>query len=256
VDTDLRASLVAATAAAVLSALVGIISGVGVVALLLRAVLGGVLFGALFYGAMFLARSYLPGLSLGAEKPEAYRSEEEGRGGAVDIVLPEEGPEGEFAAGTFREDTRREEARREEPAGPLEPRTLETVAAASHTDTAPAQHSAIAGTGRPFDQEGEPEELGSLIGPEETDEPAAALPLAAAPGLSSFDDLDVLPDLDGFSDSFAPAEFHNGAAESSVSAAPRAASSRGASGSLRTESLDPASLAQAVRTILKRDQKG
>lgn len=254
-DTDLRASLVAAAAAAVLSVLVGVVAGVGLLAIILRAVLGGALFGVLVYGCIYLARRSLPGFSFaGGERLEAEVPGEEPdeRGHAVDIVLPGEGPAGAGVEEAPIEelasvDARRDDARLEtlplatsEPLSSSSPRT----AAGRSPMSAPETGSA-------------PEDVASLLGPDGHAESPVAVPTPEAPGLSSFDDLDVLPDLDGFSDSFAPAEFH-GAAEDS-SSAPRAPSSRGASGpagSLRTESLDPASLAQAVRTILKRDQKG
>jgi len=74
-----------------------------------------------------------------------------------------------------------------------------------------------------------------------------------------FDELDVLPDLDGFSDSFTASEFSSGgsSAERSNGESP-AVSKRGVSPAPRNAqgNLDSVALAQAVRTILKRDQKG
>ena len=70
-DTELRASLVAAGAAAALSALVGLVSRVGFFVLAGRALIGGLLFGALVYGAVRLARSSLPGLGEGAPRYRA-----------------------------------------------------------------------------------------------------------------------------------------------------------------------------------------
>ena len=75
----------------------------------------------------------------------------------------------------------------------------------------------------------------------------------------ALDELDTLPDLDGFSDSFS--ESHHEATD--PGAAPGADSSRlmGVSDSMPTAGnpnagTDPAVLAKAVQTLLRRDQKG
>jgi len=60
VEKDLRASLVAACAAAALSALVGIIAGVGFPILFLRALIGGLLLGAAVFGGISLLRRAVP----------------------------------------------------------------------------------------------------------------------------------------------------------------------------------------------------
>jgi len=295
VDTDLRASLVAAAAAAVLSALVGILAGVGFLAILLRAALGGALFGALVYGCLLFARRSLPGLSGGAEEARfdtaPYDAEDRGRN--VDITLPGEAPAEaasvpaageagppEFPVGAeaAASDIERTPASAPESetllgspsasraggAATATPESLAPLVGAAEEPAAASMalpsYAAAARRAPPAAvavEADEAEDLASLIGPDESDRPAAAIPAAGAPGISSLDDLDVLPDLDGFSDSFAPAEIRGVAEEPSAS--PRFASSRAAAGpvgSMRTESLDPASLAQAVRTILKRDQKG
>jgi hypothetical protein len=77
-------------------------------------------------------------------------------------------------------------------------------------------------------------------------------------GYDAFDDLDVLPDLEGFSDSFAAPEFRDPGPSGDAPTGGDFVRPSGKSG-LRTaggEDLDPVALAQAVRTILKRDQKG
>ena len=244
-DTDLRASLVAAAAAALLSSLVGAIAGIGFGVIALRAILGGALFGGLVFAGLALARRVLPGLGAGPalaggpglEGPGALPEgsgpleEDEGRGRAVNIVLPGEGPSGE---GLEEADSLQEL-----PPAPSEPAPGRKASApAALEEVGPALSGA--------------EELGSLIGPDEAEGGPAALPPASGRGSASFEDLDVLPDLEGFSDSFAPAEMHP-ASEPAPSS--RGGSSGGGGGG-RSESLDPAALAQAVRTILKRDQKG
>jgi len=234
----LRSSIVAAGTAALLSALVGILSRVGLGALLLRALLGGLAFGALAYGGLFLARRLLPGLDSAAA---GAGGDEGGLGRSVDIVLPGEAPEELVSA------------------EPLEGEPAERAPAAGRHPAKAADEEPAAFARRRRDEPEEveeideaPEELVSLIGPEDQG-PGAAVPRSESPSAASVDDLDILPDLDGFSDSFAPAEFQSveggggPAAHSASAGAPRG----GGSGSL-----DPAQLAQAVRTILKRDQKG
>ena len=88
--------------------------------------------------------------------------------------------------------------------------------------------------------------------------PAGAIPDKGRRPSAGFDDLDVLPDLEGFSDSFTASEFASGGSSSTASQGGASyAGSASSSGSRQgQEGLDPAMLAQAVRTILKRDQKG
>ena len=261
VDTDLRTSLVAAAAAAILSSVVGIVAGVGFGILLLRAILGGVFIGGLVYGGFFVAKRYLPGLAPAGEAgaqdaPPGFGGAQvgtdgasegpgaaEARGQSVDIVLPGEAPDAFFREGESQpgESAAFPEAvslRSEERSAKRSPREAvsESVEEAEAVET---------------------EDLGSLIGPEEAEGGGTALPRAEGAGSAAFDDLDVLPDLEGFSDSFAPSDFHGGVDEGEGEASvPRRSATSASRGDGRTESLDPAQLAKAVRTILKRDQKG
>jgi hypothetical protein len=234
VDRDLRASLVAACAAAALSALIGIIAGIGLLVLVLRAVVGGGFIGAAVYGGIVLVKKYLPGL-LDAEGSAGLESSSEPAavpemGANVDIVLP-----GDSTLPGMSE-------------GSAEP---------------PGQGRAASSPGS---VEEEAIDEPSLLEPED-EASATALPAEAgrnggARSGSGLDELDVLPDLDGFSDSFTASEFASGgspserqdgrpAAMPSSIAAASASVPRTAQGNL-----DSVALAQAVRTILKRDQKG
>jgi hypothetical protein len=230
VEKDLRASLVAAGAAAALSALVGIIAGVGFFILFLRAVVGGALIGAAVYGALALLKSFLPGIGEGDFSPEAEASPlgaeaaDPEIGAHVDIVLPGEAAEVEavdaepFAARIF-------------PEGEAE------------SDFAPEVEL--------LEPEGQSAEAEPAI-------PANAKPERERRSPSNFDELDVLPDLDGFTDSFTASEFAFGASSAERAERSPAMGSVGGSSSSQAgrEGADPAMLAQAVRTILKRDQKG
>jgi hypothetical protein len=230
VDADLRASLFVALGAALLSALVGIAAGVAAGWLLARALIFGAVMGGAALGIAKLARTFLPGLipdGSGEDGEKAFPSgaADALAGSRVDIVLP--GGEAE---------------------------SLDAGAGAEEAELA---EEALAAGAEP-----RPAEEPSLEGGESPSEPASS----AAPAMPSArigsggdarqpegaDDLDVLPDLDGFTDSFAAAEFSSsGGAQAPARAAPEdSASSR------TSDALDPASLAKAVRTILKRDQKG
>jgi uncharacterized membrane protein YgcG len=230
VEKDLRASLAAAGAAAALSALVGIIAGIGFFVLILRAIVCGLVLGAAVYGGSILIQRLAPGmLDIDGEAREAVASEPPGPlelGANVDIVLPEE--------------------------------PIETDALLSDVEPAAAAISLESAVEPGFIEEA------SLLEPEieSAAAPTAIPPHAAAERTlrpsSDFDELDVLPDLDGFSDSFTASEFASGGSSAErPDRSPSVSSGGGSSGSRAgQEGLDPATLAQAVRTILKRDQKG
>jgi hypothetical protein len=244
VDKDLRASLVAAGSAAALSALVGAFAGVGILTLFLRAIVGAVLIGAAVYGAVTLLRSLLPGLLPEGEKADDFAmprgGDEPEKGANVDIVLPGEtmGTESYVEADEISDYV---------PIGRPGAGSAKSRAAAEAlldpeaTELYPVDETSL------LDAEG-----GDAV---------AAMPAASSPSQGrrpsvGFDDLDVLPDLEGFSDSFTASEFNSGGS-SAANGQQKSYGVQGSSGSRSgQEGLDPASLAQAVRTILKRDQKG
>lgn len=222
-DTDLRASLIASGVAVVLSIIVGAAAGVGFLPLAARALGCGVLFGGLAWSALFLLRRFLPELFAGREEQES------GIGGAVDIVLPAEGP-GVDEDGLPNE---------EEIVGNVPRRPRAGMAARGPVDYA----------GEEFPYESESLMDGAA---EDLEEVPAASP-ASRPeplrGVEGLDDLDVLPDMESLSDGFSPGSADSKGAPSRefASSEPRVESRGG--------DTDPAVLAQAVRTILKRDQE-
>ena len=277
-----------AGAAFALSALVGLFARVAFLALLGRAVLGGFLLGAILYGAIRLLRTLLlvPEASGDAEMPEQ-------RGRNLDIVLPEELP-GSFGAGAAGLESMDEEdlenpvdvlpvaeaARRNggaseqtaspdgEPVGfaaaafeaPEEGTPARALGAATRP---PASARSVAATrsaaARAFadyeeDDIGEPESLLDDM-PESRARAAEVSPSPLPGGTESFGDLDVLPDLEGFTDTFAAAEY--GVTNMASEKEGPVPAGRAAPGKRSDVSdLDPATLAQAVRTILKKDRKG
>jgi hypothetical protein len=254
VDPDLRVSLVVAGVAAALSLLLGAFSRVDVLPLLIRAVALGIFLGALAFGCLFLLRRFVPeifdassgdvpfderGQGSGGEEGVEGSLGDEGRiGGAVDIVLgaddddsmlsPVDGPPSGFPAMV--------------PAA--------RGASGGDDDLAPAELgdevAEVPGGG-----DAEVTLLEEAPAGDGLPQGAAAMPSRSAIGA---DDLDILPDMDsvavGFLDSGGGDSSSYSFREESTPSVSRKASGKGSDGA------DPAALALAVRTLLKRDQKG
>lgn len=215
-SSDIRIITIAGGAAFLVSALTGLFSQVAFGALLLRAVASGAVFAALGAGAAYVIRTFLPEL-LGepsAPEPAGQGAESPDPEHRLNIVLPG----GDEAA-----------------------EEVEDLPAASDPGSV--------GEEELRDLEKDAEEIGtdSLVPEEEPGE--ARAPVSARPP-ATFDELDVLPDLDGLSDVFAAASHENIDAGEAPVRDP--ISSTGAS----RDGIDAATMAQAVRTLLKRDQKG
>lgn len=264
-DTDLRASLIASGAAAILSMLVGVISGVGFLAIVLRALAGGIVFGAVVYGAFFLFRRFLPEMFSSGDGAETG---EPVVGGTVDIVLQGEGPEETLGAGQGLTDldsaaigtgtdleaglasnlvgtpepAQQRSARSPVPPAPARGRQPAVLAAEEEEaeDVSPfAGESLIDGDGS---EEGEAEAFPQP-------QPSARASLARSS--DGLDDLDVLPDLESLSEGF-PSSM-GGGGPAPAHEFPES-DHRPSDGGRRGDT-DPAMLAQAVRTLLKRDQE-
>jgi len=263
VDTDLRASLIASGAAAILSMLVGVISGVGFLAIVLRALAGGIVFGAIVYGALVLFRRFLPELFSSEAGSEA---DESMIGSAVDIVLPGEGPETAADAGLEASEMGSSPpevgvAMGDESIGAESSAEAPERPARAAVSAAPAR----ARRAQAFAAEEEEAEdvtpyLGeSLIDGDSAEEAVAEdLPLAnqAKPAAltrqsDGLDDLDVLPDLESLSDGFGSSMGGGGMPAAHDVSEPDHRPREGG----RRGDADPAMLAQAVRTLLKRDQE-
>jgi hypothetical protein len=265
VDTDLRASLIASGAAAILSILVGAISGVGFLAIVLRALAGGIVFGAIVYGALVLFRRFLPELFSNEAGSEA---EEPMVGGAVDIVLPGEEPVVAAEAELQSQD--------------LESRPAEAAALPGTEAVGPGPRAAAQAPERPARaavppvasrnrrspafaaEEEEAEDVTPYLGESLIDgdgaEEAEAADLSPAGQVQQsplmrpsdgLDDLDVLPDLESLSDGFSTSMGSSGMPSATEVSEPDRRPREGG----RRGDADPAMLAQAVRTLLKRDQE-
>ena len=240
-DSSLRASAFAGLGAFALSVIVAAFSRVPFGALVLRALLSGLAFAGLSYGAIMLLRRFLPEL-FGDAASTPYAGQDAAVGSVVDIVLPGGEAERDFQAGDAVERAARESAPDGAALGG------QPVGPAAGARTEPG----AAGAG---DLEREVADLRSESFV--SSDPGEAPSSSGAPRPSvSLDELDTLPDLDGFSDAFTTAQA--GDDEASV---PDASRLMGPSDSMPTAGApdagrDPAVLAKAVQTLLRKDQKG
>lgn len=239
-ETDLRASLIASGAAALLSILVGLVSGVGALALFLRALAGGLAFGAIVLGALFLLRRFVPDLfeGQGESIPES--------GNSVDIVLPGDLPEGSEVLDSESEvgdavdigDSAASSAAPPVQARPVRQPTGDRKARQAVDLVEEAEEVG-------YGAESLLEDVGAADGL------AASPPPPSSRGPGGFDDLDVLPDLESLSDGFSPMAGEAQGEGSQDFRETRPSRSEGGKGT----DADPMALAQAVRTLLKRDQE-
>lgn len=228
-DSSLRASAFAGLGAFLLSTIIAVFSRVPFGVLLLRALLSGVAFSALFYGAQFVLRRFLPELF---EEGRAAAANQ-GAGSIVDIVIP--GGEDELHDAT---------------------RVVEAEAAAMPYAGSSAAPAAVLGVN----------ELEREVADLRSDQLVSSDPgqvsgndgigLAPRPSVA-LDELDSLPDLDGLSDAFADSTTAGSGGSSAVSQIGVSESMPTAGGpSIKDGGQDPAVLAKAVQTLLRRDQKG
>jgi len=250
VDSSIRASAFAGLGAFALSVIVAVFSRVPFGALLLRAMLSGLGFAGLMFGAIQLIKRFLPELLDASARPQD-RGADAAVGSLVDIVLPG-GDEGRPDSG--QDDRSAASARDAE---------LESLPLASGYPTDSVDSGELA------------REVASLrtdalvsSDPGDTSPDGASSSVAPRPSVS-LDELDTLPDLDGFSDSFVEgqsgdpeyADSQDGGASGGRSSGGRSSRMMGVSDSMPTagspdSGQDPAVLAKAVQTLLRRDQKG
>ncbi len=263
---DVKKAAIVAASAFVISFLVGLLSGVGFLFILLRAFVFSALFFGLFFGAYFLFSRFLPDLLASASSSREDDDETGGTGSRLDISVDDHF--GSDTDATVR--------------APVSGAPLETEA-----DIAP-----IPPEGNPAGDDEDVEELEELDGeadeletqgekqtgldrsgeagytkaenvadsvPPGPSKPASQMdsPSYAKP-LGGFDDVDKLPDLDGFSESFAPESYSDdgtdsvGSAASAVPSGDIAVSSSASAGG----NFDTKEMVSAIQTMLKRDQKG
>ncbi len=194
-----------------------------------------------------------------AANDDAVRGEFPRPGSAVDIVLPGEEPGSAASPATSVAGGRGAQPEGREDAPALDMRPADAVRVGESSRSA-ALRPVTASLVEPEGDEDFEFGTASLLDAEE--ESAAAVPPTppAAARAEGLEDLDVLPDLDALSDSFsAPRSGEVAAAvreDSASGSYARAALGGDAALGGAQRDTDPALLAQAVRTLLKRDQKG
>jgi len=200
--------------------------------LLLRALLSGVGFAGLSYGAIRALRHFLPELFDDSARPAEHGSDGV-LGSVVDIVLPGGDEEhSEAAHQTDRADSM--------PSASAFQGGLDVLAASVDSGEIEREVADL--------------RADALVASDPADTSSGGS-VAPRPSVG-LDELDTLPDLDGFSDSFA-----EGSADGSDAPAATASRFMGVSDSMPTAGSpdpgkDPVVLAKAVQTLLRRDQKG
>jgi hypothetical protein len=235
---DLKICAIAAAAAFLVSALLGLVGGVGAAALILRALVLAAFFFGFAAGAQFLVARFLPELLNPASVGEEGESFDEvpRAGGRVDLSVGDDADSGGLSFGGDGTADRRDDEELEAVGGP-----------SSDSDPSGGANSS---PGLDQEVEGGYTVAGGSVARTEA--------LAARPP-DLIGDVDVLPDLESLSDSFiTPVNLDSGADGDS---APGTPPSRSASGSARTSSggsadFDAKEMAMAIQTILKRDGKG
>ncbi len=218
-----KMTIIAAAGCFALSLLTGIIAGVEFWPLLLRAFLLGLLGGGLALGLRFLVLRFLP--ELGSEDyPDSFETE---TGRNVDIVVSENPQVGKSADAAV--------AGRDEPSANATGDSL--VSAPSDDDTDFAEELE--------ELKSSPILTGRSDGEDSTYQPVKPPEV--------IDDVDVLPDLEVFQDSFSMAASEGGGDSESL---PASSSRHSSSSSGGGGANDPDLIAQAIRTALARDKKG
>jgi len=232
---DLKPGIIASATAFVLSFLIGIVSGAGILIVLLRALVFALVFFGLVFLAVFLLRNFMPELMPGAESNDSDQDmENDGISMDGDGAVP--GTMVDLSIGGDDEDD-----------------------LAPFLDAADQVNEKTVRAG--MDQKGEDDYTGKgLVGSERrgTDgfmaraasvETVAEVP-AKPPELIG--DVDALPALDTFADSFvSPIGVEEGEGSNRSSASPSNSTGSGAGGDFKAKEM-----AMAIQTILKRDQKG
>jgi hypothetical protein len=209
-----------AAAALVLSVLTGLLAGNPFGTVLLRAFLAAVVFSGLAVGLQYVVRRFLPELSGAGSATAGDGGQPDGQGRTVDIVLPEENP---LAAGSGFSPAG-EEGR--EPAGAQLAGELEEAAAGMDP-----------GGDAPF----------ADAVPEGDSAPRSPLPQAAGAGGGGPEGLPDISELE----QPAPRPGRTRMARTSPSGAAVDEIER-----TLTRDIDPSTHARAIRTLLKRDEKG
>ena len=236
----------AAGSAFIVSLLVGFLSGAGFLSVFLRAVFFAAAFFGFVFGAYKVISLFLPEL-LGLPDEESV-GVETGLGSRVDVVVGDDDERSEEAGDVLagrrqpRKTADEEEPEEAEEIEAFMPESGLTPETAAVADAMGLDQGSEGRYTESRDTNGVPQSLGSRgVEP--------ALPR----GL--IDDVDVLPDLDSMSDSFVSPlvdEATERSSGESIASRPSSVSRSSETGG----DFDSREMAAAIRTILKRDQKG
>jgi len=231
---DLKPGIIASATAFALSFLIGVVSGAGFLIVLLRALVFAAVFFGLVFLAVYLLRSFMPELMPGAE----------GVNGDPGMDSDGVSMDGGGSALGARVDV--------------------SIGGEDDDDLAPFLETADQGiektAGIGMDQQGEDDYTGKgLVGSERHDNAGSMAGKASFDGVAEvpakppelIGDVDALPALDTFADSFvSPIGVEEG------DGSHRSSSSPSGSGSDAGGDFKAKEMAMAIQTILKRDQKG
>jgi len=236
---DYRIVIGFAAFAFVISLLSGLIGGVSFGILVLRTFLGTALFAGLGAGVSWVFGRYLSEVFRAGE-PRAEPEEEGETGEDVDIVLPEENPhEPEVDELSGLDTDEQEAAEAEEAAEVLEAEEAEHVESLAGEDT-PSDLEEVENL-----DEGE-DRVAEVVSPDELEDASGEEEAQSLGG--DFADIDSMPALDGLEEDESPDE--------EPSARPEAASKAGRNVDVMGSVHDPAEAARAIKTWLKKDEKG
>jgi len=273
---NLKFSAFFAGSAFVVATLTGILAGVELGVILLRALLGGALFGGFGYGAYVLISARLPELvSAGSGTAAGASAEPEGAeyGQNVDIVVDDdtEGPEGETTAAAAAEAGAAGDALAEtsaEEGDEFEAASLEEVTGAEGPEASPKQPQSTETAAAEPEEVGELEEVEAAEEAEQSEEASSVetsdgdelVEEVAEVGPESHsgagpksegevdeNEVDTLPDIGSFSGSFES----EGTEVVEEDEQPTGGSGRAQSQGVEQ---DPEVIAKALQTVMKRDE--
>ena len=235
-----------AAGAFLLSLVIGLIAGNPFGVALFRALLSSVLFAGLGAGLRVVVKGYLPELLASNEEKAGKTGADESadhRGAAVDIVLPEDdGLRRQAYSGSPRSARASSSESVEADGEPDEVLDADSM----HEDSASQAEAQALGEL----SEELAEELPGAPDSAEEAKPEGELPRSAR---ESTEDLDSLPDIAALE---APTELNPGPGSTRSSRIPTSGERPGDAVRNVLSGQDPATLARALRTVLKKDEKG
>jgi hypothetical protein len=250
---NFRVAGIAGGAAFVLSFLVGLVSGAGILVVLLRAVIFAVLFFGASCGIHFVVQTFLPELLSSTGEASVGDILDGAPGSRVNVTVGE-AIQGAFPTGDFDEVDNIDGKKRAPDPGSV------SVAGLSGLSDADGGFESAMPTlsAPPLETPSQPLPKAAPL-PKETPLPGAPLEKSGGAGYTETkgppEVADLMPDIDALGEAFLPQA--GGAAESEpVYDTPVQTISPSSKGSGLKGDFNPKELAQAIQTVLKKDEKG